>query len=114
MADAISSITARMAQIGAYGPGVRPLDSGVGKQVPVGSPSTEGPSFGDTLKRFVGDVSAQQDAAADLQGRFVRGENVELHQVMAATEEASLSLDLMVELRNKVTEAYKTLVSMQS
>jgi flagellar hook-basal body complex protein FliE len=43
----------------------------------------------------------------------MRGENVELHQVMAATEEASISLDLMVELRNKVTEAYRTLVAMQ-
>ena len=45
---------------------------------------------------------------------LVRGEGVELHQVMASAEEASLSLDLMVELRNKVTEAYKTLVNMQS
>jgi flagellar hook-basal body complex protein FliE len=33
---------------------------------------------------------------------------------MAAGEEASLSLELMIELRNKVTEAYRTLVSMQS
>jgi len=113
MSDPISSLSGRMMQPGALGP-TRPLD-GAGIQVPVVGPgSTEGPSFGDTLKRFVGDVSAQQDAAADLQGRFVRGENVEIHQVMAATEEASLSLDLMVELRNKMTEAYRTLVSMQS
>ena len=73
-----------------------------------------GTSFADTLKKAIGDVSAQQDAATDLQGRFLRGENVEVHQVMAATEEASLSLDLMVELRNKVTDAYKQLVAMQS
>jgi flagellar hook-basal body complex protein FliE len=32
---------------------------------------------------------------------------------MAAGEEASLSLELMVELRNKVTEAYRTLVNIQ-
>ena len=113
MSDPISSLSGRMLQPGGLGP-LRGPDSG-GIQVPVVGPgSAEGPSFGDTLKRFVGDVSAQQDAAADLQGRFVRGENVEIHQVMAATEEASLSLDLMVELRNKVTEAYRTLVSMQA
>jgi flagellar hook-basal body complex protein FliE len=33
---------------------------------------------------------------------------------MAAGEEASLSLELMVELRNKVTEAYRQLVNIQS
>lgn len=112
MADAISGIGARIAAIGLQGP--RPLDSGA-IQVPVVNKPTAnaGPSFEDTLKRFVGDVSAQQDAATDLQGRFMRGENVELHQVMAATEEASLSMDLMVELRNKVTDAYKTLIAMQ-
>jgi flagellar hook-basal body complex protein FliE len=113
MSDPISSLTSRMAQSGALGP-TRPLD-GRTIQVPVG-PTSEpnGASFGDTLKKFVGDVSATQDAAADLQGRFLRGENVEIHQVMAATEEANLSLDLMVELRNKMTEAYRTLVNMQA
>jgi flagellar hook-basal body complex protein FliE len=112
MADPISSIGGAMSQIGTYGP--RPLDSG-GIQVPAIGPSsgTSGPTFEDTLKRFVGDVSSQQDAATDLQGRFMRGENVELHNVMAATEEASISMDLMVEMRNKVVEAYRTLVSMQ-
>ena len=113
MPDPISAMTSRMALAGAFGP-TRPLDTGA-IQVPAVGPNapSNGPSFGDTLKHFVSDVSAAQDAATDLQGRFVRGENVELHQVMAATEEASLSLDLMTELRNKVTEAYRTLVSIQ-
>jgi flagellar hook-basal body complex protein FliE len=115
MSDPISSLTSRMAQSGALGP-TRPLD-GRTIQVPVGptsEPNGGGVSFGDTLKKFVGEVSATQDAAADLQGRFLHGENVEIHQVMAATEEANLSLDLMVELRNKMTEAYRTLVNMQA
>jgi flagellar hook-basal body complex protein FliE len=93
---------------------IRPVDGGI--QVPAIRPgeSVQGPSFGDTLKQFVTDVSATQDAAGDLRARFLRGENVELHQVMAAGEEAGIALDLMVEMRNKVTEAYRTLVSMQS
>ena len=111
--DPISSVGSRMSALAIQGP--RPLDGGA-IQVPAVGPSTgtQGPTFEDTLKRFVGDVSSQQDAAVDLQGRFMRGENVELHQVMAATEEAALSLDLMTELRNKVTEAYRTLVNMQA
>ncbi len=95
--------------------GVRPLDGGT-TTVPAIRPggNADGLSFGETLKQFATDVSAQQDAAADMQGRFLRGENVELHQVMAASEEAGIALDMMVELRNKVTDAYRTLVSMQS
>ena len=111
--DAISAMTSRMAAGGFAN--IRPLDGG-GTPVPAIRPGegADGPSFGDTLQQFVGDVSAAQDASAELRGRFLRGENVELHQVMAAGEEAGIALDLMVELRNKVTEAYRTLVSMQS
>jgi flagellar hook-basal body complex protein FliE len=71
-----------------------------------------GTSFGDTLKKVIGDVSTQQDTAQDYINRFVRGEPVELHQVMAASEEAQLSLEMLVELRNKLMDAYKSVVNM--
>lgn len=115
MPDAIGSITQRMAQLGARGMGgVGGVDTGAIK-VPIARPGQgEGPSFGDTLKKFVTDVSGQQDAAGELRDKFLRGEPVEMHQVMAAGTEASLSLELMIALRDKVTEAYKTLVNIQS
>ncbi len=53
-------------------------------------PSDDGPSFGDTLKRAIGEVSAAQDNAQDQVQKFLNGEPVELHQVMAASEEASV------------------------
>ena len=82
------------------------------KQVPV---ITEGDnSFGKTLTRAINEVSDTRDVSDDLTKRFAAGENVELHQVMAASEEAGLALDLMVELRNKVVEAYRSVISMQS
>ena len=74
----------------------------------------DGPSFGDTLKRALGEVSSAQDNATDQMQRFLRGEPVELHQVMAAAEESGIALEMLVELRNKFTEAYRTLVNMQS
>ncbi len=109
MADAISNYTNRL-RMGGFGLG----DTGV--QVPAvrPGPKVEGPSFGDTLKQFVGEVSAAQDASGELRDKFLRGEPVEMHQVMAAGEEASLSLELLGELRNKVTEAYRQLISIQS
>ena len=71
-----------------------------------------GPSFSDSLKRALNEVSSSQETAQDYIQRFVRGEPVELHQVMAAAEEASISLEMLVELRNKIMDAYRTVVSM--
>lgn len=71
-------------------------------------------SFGNTLTRALNEVTDARDRSSDLTARFAAGENVELHQVMAATEEAGLALDMLIELRNKVTEAYRTMINMQS
>ena len=89
---------------------LRNMDGGVA--VPFGQPDGA-PSFADTLKDAIGEVSSAQEHSAAMTGAFVRGENVELHQVMAAAEEASLSLELLVEVRNKFTEAYRTVINMQ-
>jgi flagellar hook-basal body complex protein FliE len=75
-------------------------------------PASNVPSFGDTLKRALGEVSSTQDTAQDYIQRFVRGEPVELHRVMAATEEAEISLEMLVELRNKLMDAYKSVTNM--
>lgn len=73
-----------------------------------------GTSFADSLKSMLGQVSGLQDEAKDAIGAFMRGEQVELHQVMAATEEAGIALDMLIELRNKLAEAYRTVMAMQS
>ena len=70
-------------------------------------------SFGDTLKRALGDVSAAQDRSSETLGAFLRGEPVELHQVMAASEEAGIALEMLIEVRNKFLDAYRTLTTMQ-
>jgi flagellar hook-basal body complex protein FliE len=82
-------------------------------QLPLGPSGAAGSSFGDSLKRALNDISAQQDSAAETLSAFLRGENVELHQVMAATEEAQISLQMLIEVRNKFTDAYRTLSNMQ-
>jgi flagellar hook-basal body complex protein FliE len=100
------------------GPGARGaigLDiAGENRIKPIGSEAAGGVSFADTLKQAIGGVQSSQDTAADYVGKFMRGENVELHQVMAATEEAQISLEMLVELRNKFADAYRTVINMQS
>ena len=70
-------------------------------------------SFGDLFKKAVNDTSNLQDDAKDMIQAFLRGEPVELHQVVAASEEASISLELLVDLRNKLAEAYRTVMNIQ-
>ena len=70
-----------------------------------------GPSFGDVFKKALDDTSNLQTDAQNTISAFLRGEPVELHQVMAASEEASISLELLVEVRNKLTEAYRSIMN---
>lgn len=73
-----------------------------------------GTSFADTLKQAVNQASELQEEAQDAISAYLRGDPVEVHQVMAAAEEAGIALEMLVEFRNKITEAYRTVVSMQS
>lgn len=112
MSDSIGSAVARATQGQFPSVGQGTGDTGV-RQVPVLGPDAGGPSFGDSLKRALSEVSNQQDTATETIGKFLRGDTVELHQVMAASEEAQLSLEMLIEVRNKFTDAYKSLVNMQ-
>jgi flagellar hook-basal body complex protein FliE len=44
---------------------------------------------------------------------YIVDKSVNVHQVMLALEEASLSLQLAVQVRNKVVEAYQEIARMQ-
>ena len=108
------SLAARIPAFQPVLPGVLPGGDTGGRPVPLGNLGKDQPSFGDTLTRALNEVSGAQDSAQDAVQRFARGEPIELHQVMAAQEEAGLTLELLVEVKNKFTEAYKTLVNMQT
>ena len=71
-------------------------------------------SFKDTLAEALGDVSELQDEAGDAVQAFLRGDPVELHDVMAAVEEAGLALEMLIEVRNRFLEGYRTVVNMQT
>lgn len=100
--------SARLSQTGQVGPGGDVGGAGAARSGAVG-----GASFADTLKRVISDVSESQENAQEQVSAFLRGEPVELHQVMAATEEAGIALEMLIEIRNKFTEAYRTVINMQ-
>ena len=74
---------------------------------------SQGPSFGDTLKGLVGDVDNLQKTAEESTRRMLTGQIEDVHQVMVAMEEAQTSFQLMMEIRNKIVDAYKEVMRMQ-
>lgn len=72
-----------------------------------------GRSFSDLLGEMVKDVNSKQAAAGDAVEGVLSNEGVPLHQAVIAVEEASVSFQLMVEVRNKLLESYQELMRMQ-
>ncbi|HEB85004.1 MAG TPA: flagellar hook-basal body complex protein FliE [Bacteroidetes bacterium] len=69
--------------------------------------------FQETLKGLVQDVDRMQKTAAESTQRLLTGQIEDVHQVMVAMEEAQTSFQLMMEIRNKIVDAYKEVMRMQ-
>ena len=71
-------------------------------------------SFRDLLSGLVQQVdSLQKEADASIQG-LATGETTDIHDVTVKMEEAGIAFELMMEIRNKLIEAYQQIVKMQS
>jgi flagellar hook-basal body complex protein FliE len=69
--------------------------------------------FAKILGQMINDTNSIQKNAAAAADAAVSGGNVEVHDVMIASEEAKLAFDLMLEVRNKLIDAYKELMQLR-
>jgi flagellar hook-basal body complex protein FliE len=67
---------------------------------------------GNAVSGALQDVQALQDRADDAIRKLASGETQDVHQVMIAFEQARLSMQLLVEVRNKMVEAYQEISRM--
>lgn len=93
--------------------GINGLDSllPVGTGVKNSEKQVEG--FGKILKEAINKVNSAQVEAQQMAKEFALGNDVELHQVIIATEKASLALQLTMQIRNKAIDAYQEIMRMQ-
>ena len=70
-------------------------------------------SFKNIISTEIEKLNDQQIKADQLTQGFISGQVEDLHTVLIATEEARLSLELAVQVRNKCVEAYKEINNMQ-
>jgi len=70
------------------------------------------PSFADSLKDAIRDVDHANRVADTKLELLASGKEVDVHGTMIALKEADISLRLMGSFREKMTEAYKTIINM--
>lgn len=94
------------------------IDNIIGQMTPInkGNKNIENEkisSFGDVLKDKLDKVNHMQINADVATEKLITGENQDLHEVIIATEEARLALEMAVQFRNKFIEAYQEINRMQ-
>lgn len=70
-------------------------------------------NFLETLEEKLSEVNDKQIESDNLTQKFIKGEEEDIHKVMLSTQEAKLSLELAVQIRNKLVEAYQEFNRMQ-
>lgn len=72
-----------------------------------------GTGFAKGLNQALDQLSKVQNEADGMVSKLVTGEVDDIHQVVLAVEKANLSMQLAVQVRNKVVEAYQEIMRMQ-
>ncbi len=69
-------------------------------------------SFGEILSSSIGRVNQLKKEADQAVQALTTGQETDIHGTMIALEKASVSFQLMMQVRNKVIDAYKEIARM--
>ena len=70
-------------------------------------------AFQNILTSTINNLQSLQNDAGSAAQKFMAGENEELHTVALATQQAELSFELGLQVRNKIVSAYQEVMKMQ-
>jgi flagellar hook-basal body complex protein FliE len=76
------------------------------------SSETEG-GFGATLKNAISQVNELSDNSDQKVAQLVQGDRQDVHNVMIAVEKADIAFQLMMQVRNKIVNAYQEVSKLQ-
>jgi len=69
--------------------------------------------FANLVASFANEVDRPQALASEKIAQLAAGKVDNVHEVMIALGKAEISFNLMMEIRNKLVEAYKEIMRMQ-
>lgn len=70
------------------------------------------PTFQDTLKNYLANVNDQLKKSDQMTENFALGKNNNIQEVMLASAKAELSLKFLMQIRNKLMDAYQEIMRM--
>lgn len=80
---------------------------------PVDKSTSDGADFAALLKQSIASVNENQQQSTKMTEAFEVGDtNVSLAEVMVASQKATVSFQAMLQVRNKLVEAYKDVMNM--
>lgn len=89
------------------------IGTNIDKNVNNKNESVSSVSFADTLKQSLDKINDKQITADNYTDSFIKGDDVDIADVMLKTEEAKMSLQLAVQIRNKLLDAYTDISNIQ-
>lgn len=73
----------------------------------------ETPGFSDMLSQAVNQVNELQQTSGEMKTAYQQGDsNMDISQVMVASQKASVSFEAMTQVRNRVVKAYEDIMNM--
>ena len=85
----------------------------IAKPLAPGQTDPSAKSFAATLKDAVGTVNTLQKDADKQAQALATGKTTNIPEVMMAAEKADIALRMMVQVRNKIIDAYNEVMKMQ-
>lgn len=93
-------------------PAIPPIGA-AGAAAGVESVSRPAPGFGDAIMRGLEQVSSLEQRADAMTQDVATGGPVQIHELMVATTEASLGIEMLAQVRNRAVEAYQQIMQLQ-
>ncbi|PKN77095.1 MAG: flagellar hook-basal body complex protein FliE [Deltaproteobacteria bacterium HGW-Deltaproteobacteria-10] len=91
--------------------GINPL--GTTPEKPDSGKQAQGSSFGNVLKDAISDISKLQNDADKTIAKVQLEDAGSIHEAMIALEKAGISFQVMMQVRNKILDAYQEVMRMQ-
>src|SRR5262249_37839322 len=89
------------------GLGARALELGGGTAGLTTPRETRGAEFMSTLRNAMDQVGQLQNEADSKVAQLLTGSGQDVHSAMIAVEKANLAFEMMVQVRNKIVQAYQ-------
>jgi flagellar hook-basal body complex protein FliE len=94
---------------------IAPISAAIRGIAPVGQGAIapDGPGFVETLKGLVSEVEQAQRTAEEAAKTYATGRTTDVTSTMIAMEQASVTFALMLQVRNRLLDAYQEISRLQ-